>query len=171
MRSLYGGKEPYTFVTSPEKQSISGVEGAARGRGGAQVLEHWGPECAENINSPVRPRVPARVLTFQISGLGGGERFGSRSGSGRFAATVRFGSWRFGFCGSVRFQNLTERKNFATAVDENPNRSHSPAWPAHLPVLSRSSIAFLPTLFRFCERIEWGCRQSQAKEVEQLRSN
>ena len=102
--SLYGGKEPYTFVTSPEKQSISGVEGAGRGRGGVQVLERWGPESAENMYSPARPMVPAKVHTFQISGLGGGER----CGSGRFVAMVRFGSWRFGFCGSVRFQNLTE---------------------------------------------------------------
>ena len=44
-----------TFVTSSEKQQ-AGLGVLGRGRGAVQVLEHLGPESAENLYSPRAPQ-------------------------------------------------------------------------------------------------------------------
>ena len=51
--SLYGGMETYFRCFFGEAIGRVGVLG--RGRGGVQVLEHLGPESAENLYSPAPP--------------------------------------------------------------------------------------------------------------------
>ena len=58
--SLYGGQEPYTFVTSYNNQ-YAGLRVPARGRGGVQVLERLGLESAQKLYSPAPPG-PCRGL-------------------------------------------------------------------------------------------------------------
>ena len=75
----------------------------ARGRGGAQVLEHLGPESAENLYSPARPW-QCRGNTEHVLSLYGGKK-----------AYIRYWCWAAD-AGEYRFWNIWDLKVLKTCT-------------------------------------------------------